>query len=246
MAGFDPDSAFEAAMRMRFGGPRASDIELENSHSSMDFGNGGGGAFGDFIGNPLSMDLEDEREEQAQPIADDVDYDDMPALGGASSSFFKLINKDAMENPHRQPVDDEVDLDGDDDGQAPAAKPKRSFGNRVKGFFKGAGRMAQGLWGLGKNLTGYNLLRHGLIGANFRRAKLNKNLAKWNSRGKTDAERFTAPDAWKLQRKIERNRLMLANHRHYYTGLRMANEFRRGAGKESIKATELPQFFHGR
>lgn len=60
----------------------------------------------------------------------------------------------------------EVDDDGNPDARS---SPKRSLGSRVKGSLKGAGRMAQGLWGLGKIITGYNLAIHGLFEADFRR-----------------------------------------------------------------------------
>ena len=108
-----------------------------------------------------------------------------------------------------------------------AAGPKKQgWGSRLWNGLKGFG-------GILKNVTGYNLIRHGLFGANFRRGKVNKNAEKKQrlaqqireaQPGSADMKRLQS-EFNVVDHKLFTNRAKLGQHRQYYSGRKMANEF---------------------
>lgn len=112
-------------------------------------------------------------------------------------------------------------------GQADGAK-KLGWGSRIWNGIKGIG-------GILKNATGYNLIRHGIFGANFRRGKVNKNFKKATAlagqikaAAPGSAERSKLENEFsKVDHKLFTNRAKLGMHRQYYTGRMMAREFTR-------------------
>jgi hypothetical protein len=142
---------------------------------------------------------------------------------------------------------------GDDDAEAgtevaPESAPKKQgWGTRIWNGLKGLGGML-------KNASGYNLIRHGLFGANFRRGKARKNAAKKEALTKQIAS--AAPGSSEMKRlqsefnvadhKLFTNQAKLGQHRQYYTGRKMANEFSSAfSGKHMGMRDENKPFFNG-
>lgn len=167
-----------------------------------------------------------------------------PAQTGQSDTdyFSTVFGKAGGVGKHPQDADD------DDAEAAPEAAPKKQgWGTRLSNGLKGFG-------GILKNLSGYNLIRHGLFGANFRRGKAKKNAAKKEALTKQIAS--AAPDSSEMKRlqsefnvadhKLFTNQVKLGQHRQYYTGRKMANEFSSAfSGNDMGMKEERKPFFNG-
>jgi len=114
----------------------------------------------------------------------------------------------------------------DDDQSTVESEPKKhGWGRRLLNG-------AKGVVGFLKNATGYNLIRHGLFGANFRRGKVKKNAARVDELRAQIAQAEPGTDTRQLQSQLSvaehkrfTNQVKLGKHRQYYTGRKMANEF---------------------
>jgi len=143
------------------------------------------------------------------------------------------------------PADPE-DADGAqaESGEAPGSK-KLGWGSRIWNGLKGIG-------GILKNVTGYNLIRHGLFGANFRRGKVNKNFKKATAlinqiqaaAPGSDERQKLESEYTKVDHKLNTNRSKLGLHRQYYTGRMMAREFTRLGRGTDLKMRENEGFRH--
>ncbi len=170
-----------------------------------------------------------------------------PAQTGQSDTdyFSTVFGKAGGVGKHPQDADD------DDAEAAPEAAPKKQgWGTRLSNGLKGFG-------GILKNLSGYNLIRHGLFGANFRRGKAKKNAAKKEALTKQIAS--AAPGSSEMTRlqseftvadhKLFTNQAKLGQHRQYYTGRKMANEFSSAFSGNEIgvegMSDETKDFYNG-
>lgn len=145
------------------------------------------------------------------------------------------------------------------------AKRKKSVWKSIGG---GISRFAKGIGGVVKNLSGYNLIRHGLIGANYNRGQLRKREAKWsqatealkahnNPESKAQLiaemgadgyqERATqlAANEMRLQASTDKARLGLMMNRRNYSGFNMANNFKRAFSDGDIQSRGRFQEFLG-
>lgn len=131
-----------------------------------------------------------------------------------------------------------------DSGEADGPK-KLGWGSRLWNGLKGLG-------GILKNVTGYNLIRHALFGANFRRGKVNKNFKKatalinqmQDAAPGSDERRKLESEYTKVDHKLNTNRSKLGLHRQYYTGRMMAREFTRLGRGTDLKMRENEGFRH--
>lgn len=178
-------------------------------------------------------------------------YEDDPVLEGMFANVGGLHN--AMRN------DDDGASAGAPDQPGPAAK--LGWGSRLWNGVKAVG-------GILKNLSGYNLIRHGIGGA-FRKAKIRKNQAKLEAAqegldelklaGKAVDESgkpVNRPDPVRgrqLQKqfdeaegKLHFNRLKLGEHRKYRTGREWKNEWSRlFTGRDAKLSAARNRYQHG-
>jgi len=140
----------------------------------------------------------------------------------------------------------EADDAGSEQAAGTAGAKKLGWGSRLWNGLKGLG-------GIVKNLSGYNLIRHGLFGANFRRGKVNKNFKKATALAGqiqaaapgSDERRALENQYAKVDQKLYTNRAKLGLNRQYYTGRMMAREFTRLGRGTDLKMTEdSPGFRH--
>lgn len=124
---------------------------------------------------------------------------------------------------------------------------KHGWGRRLWNGLKGVG-------GFLKNATGYNLIRHGLFGANFRRGKVKKNAAKVDELRAQIAQAEPGTENMRqlqtqfnvADHKLFTNQVKLGKHRQYYTGRKMANEFTSlFKGRDMEMRDGLKHFFTG-
>lgn len=174
-------------------------------------------------------------------------------------------NGDVDEAAQRTQSSDQADLDrifanvGGLDG---ASKPSRGNSSAKKSVWSSIGggisRFAKGVGGLVKNLSGYNLIRHGLIGANWNRYQRNRNDEKANemnaalkahndpaniarlkeelgSEGYAQRGNQLHSNLIKYDRNADKARLGLMNNRMNYSGYNMANNFKRAFSDGNIK-----------
>lgn len=146
--------------------------------------------------------------------------------------------------------------DAPDDAPKAQAQEKLGWGSRLWNGLKGIG-------GLLKNVTGYNMIRHGLFGANFRRGKVKKNQARLQDIQRAQAEEWSNIALGKpalseeqavalsrreneVQRKLFKNRTKLGEHRRYYAGKEWKNEWSRlFTGRDAKIKEEDRKFFLG-
>jgi hypothetical protein len=145
------------------------------------------------------------------------------------------------------------------------SRPQKSIWKSIGG---GISRFAKGMGGLVKNLSGYNLLRHGLIGANYNRGQVKKNTAKRDEalaqlnahndpktqdarRAEMGIEAFKMRGAelnsafMKYDQGIDKSRIALMDNRSHYTGYHMANNFKRAFSDGNYKPGEAFTNFLG-
>jgi len=140
-------------------------------------------------------------------------------------------------------------------GGGGSERGKKSIWKSIGG---GISRFAKGLGGVVKNLSGYNLIRHGLFGANYNRGQVKKNTAKYNQTlqdltAHNDPSTLAARQAEmghaaftqrgndlhsamvKYDRRMDKSRIALMNNRMQYSGYHMANNFKRAFSDGNIK-----------
>lgn len=173
-------------------------------------------------------------------------------------------NGDVDQAAQRTQSGDQADLDrifANVGGLDEASKPSRGNSSAKKSVWSSIGggisRFAKGVGGLVKNLSGYNLIRHGLIGANWNRYQRNRNDEKYNEtnaalkahndpanmaqlRQELGEEGYTQRgnqlhgDLIKYDRNMDKARLGLMSNRMHYTGYHMANNFKRAFSDRNI------------
>ena len=147
--------------------------------------------------------------------------------------------------------------DKDDEASVDAPPEKLGWGKRIWSGLKGLG-------GFVKNLSGYNAIRHGLIGANFRRGKVRKNMAKVQAlqerlgdiktQSRLGNNIVTPEEGDQIQRqfdgaekKLVHNQKKLGEHRRYYKGKEWKNEWSRlFKGRDAAMTKKERPFFHGK
>ena len=172
---------------------------------------------------------------------------------------------DVDEAGQRTQSGDQADLDrifanvgGLDEAGKPSRQnesPKKSAWSSIGGGIK---RFAKGIGGLVKNLSGYNLIRHGLIGANWNRYQRNKYSQKYDetntalaahndpaniarlkeelgSEGYAQRGNQLHNNLIKYDRSMDKARFGLMSNRMHYTGYHMANNFKRAFKDGNIK-----------
>ncbi len=143
------------------------------------------------------------------------------------------------------------------------ARPKnKSVWKSIGG---GISRFAKGIGGLVKNVSGYNLIRHGLIGANWNRGQMKRNRAKLNEATR-EYDEFMNPndlasrraemgdEAFEVRRselstaknqadsKHDKSLQALVDNRKHYSGFHMASNFKRAFSDGEIAPNQKGSF----
>ncbi len=200
-----------------------------------------------------------ESEEREQPAvmpgeSADSDLDRVFAgVGGYEQPKAAAIADDRLSSPDSQDVQA---------AQPAKKKPKKSAWASIGG---GLSRFAKGLGGVVKNLSGYNLIRHGLIGANYNRrqarirqkkqyeteaqlsthldpAKKSQLIEEMGYDGYVQEEARLQGKNQKYLQGVDRARIGLATNRRNYTGYNMVNNFKRAFSDGDLKSDSWKRF----
>lgn len=183
----------------------------------------------------------------------------------------------AEQDPLRVKNEPDAELDrvfGAVGGFEEANKTENDKGNRAarptnksvwKSIGGGISRFAKGMGGLVKNVSGYNLIRHGLIGANWNRGQMKRNRAKLNEATREYDEFMNTNDlasrraemgdeAFEVRRselsraknqadsKHDKSWQALVDNRKHYSGFHMASNFKRAFSNGEIAPNQEGSF----